>query len=158
MTLIWERLWWRLICKDIFDIYCRPIQSCKWISSWIMCHYYHCNSDRVEQIFADTCCSSLCAELHPTSRHNKALSHHWNKQHTIIDCIKAWCFFLPLHQHIFLLCSQTIAIWVSAMDILKHIINDTVEFYKWSLTIAGNWSWLHWPDCDTWYRGRAPIK
>lgn len=41
----------------------------------------------------------------------------------------------------FLSSSQTIRIWVSAMDIIKHIINDTVEFYKWSLNIAGNCSW-----------------
>lgn len=25
----------------------------------------------------------------------------------------------------------------SAMEILTHLINDTIEFYKWTLTIAG---------------------
>lgn len=24
------------------------------------------------------------------------------------------------------------------MEIVKHLINDTIEFYKWTLTIAGN--------------------
>lgn len=28
------------------------------------------------------------------------------------------------------------------MEIITHLINDTVEFYKWSLTIAGDF--LYW--------------
>lgn len=24
------------------------------------------------------------------------------------------------------------------MEIITHLINDTIEFYKWTLTIAGN--------------------
>ena len=26
----------------------------------------------------------------------------------------------------------------TAMEIVTHLINDTIEFYKWTLTIAGN--------------------
>lgn len=29
---------------------------------------------------------------------------------------------------------------VTVMEIVTHLINDTIEFYKWTLTIAGKWS------------------
>lgn len=31
-----------------------------------------------------------------------------------------------------------------AMEVVTHLVNDTVEFYKWSLTIAGKLGSLAW--------------
>lgn len=30
------------------------------------------------------------------------------------------------------------------MEVVTHLVNDTVEFYKWSLTIAGKLGSLAW--------------
>lgn len=38
----------------------------------------------------------------------------------------------------------------TAMEIVTHLINDTIEFYKWTLTIAGNISSVFVCFCHVW--------